>query len=80
MYRAAVSTHIVNITDEKIPCYRAKADFIRLKDREELALVKPDPNYDPRKIQERQERWRKTQSAIMRDAMGGVIGVMAVPH
>jgi hypothetical protein len=76
----ALGTDTVNITDEQFPCYSAKADFIRLKNREELALVKPDPHYDPSKIQERQERWSKTQSAIMGDAMGGVIGVMTVPH
>lgn len=82
----ALGADIVNITDEKFPdfwstCYRAKAEFIRLKNREEAALVKADPHYDPSKVRERsQETWKRTQDAINAGIMGGIIGEISAPH
>ncbi len=83
----ALGADIVNITDEKQPdfwstCYRAKADFIRFKNREEAALIESDPHYDPVKVRERsQETWRRVQAAISAGIMGGTVGgSMTIPH
>ncbi|MGV8073014.1 MAG: hypothetical protein AB2L11_00410 [Syntrophobacteraceae bacterium] len=81
----SLGADIVNITDEKYPdfwssCYRAKAEFIRLKNREEAALVKADPHYDDMKVRERsQETWRRLQDAIEGGIMGGIMGPLAIP-
>lgn len=81
----ALGADIVNITDEKYPdfwssCYRAKADFIRLKNKEEANFVKADPHYDMVKIRERsQQTWRILQDGISAGVIGGVVGAMA-PH
>ena len=82
----SVGADFVNITEEKYPdfwstCYRAKADLVRLKNREDAAMLKTDPHYAADKVRERsQEGRRRIQEAISAGIMGGIIGGMSVPR
>ena len=81
-----VGADIVNITDEKFPdfwstCYRAKANLIRLKNREEVALIEADPHYSRAKVRERSmETWARIQDAIQAGMIGGIMGGVMAPH
>ncbi|MEM5785748.1 MAG: hypothetical protein AAGU11_00440 [Syntrophobacteraceae bacterium] len=81
-----VGADIVSITDEKFPdfwnlCYRAKADFIRLKNREDVAKLMGDPHYDDLKVYERSRQASKAlHDAISAGIMGGMIGTMSMPR
>ena len=76
---------IVNIVDETQPdffwstCYRAKAEFIRLKDRPKAGLVLSDPCYHWELVMERSIETERRSKQMMSDArnagmLGGIIG------
>ena len=76
---------LVNVTEEKRPdfwstCYRAKADFLRLKDRSARAQLASDEKYAPEDVRKRaqvthdRQRW-----ALFGGLMGGALGASFVP-
>jgi hypothetical protein len=73
---------IVNITAEKQPdlwstCYRAKAEFLRFKDREKAKGLYSDARYAPKLIIERSVKSNKrTQEMIAATVFGGALGAL----
>ena len=76
-----LGSDIVNIVDETLPdffwstCYRAKAEFIRLKDRQKAKLVVSDPCYHWELVVERSiETERRTRQAMSDARNAGILG------
>jgi len=75
---------LINVTEEKRPdfwstCYRAKADFLRRKDRDGPPLAS-DEKYAPRDVHERaQETHRRNRDVILNGAAAGVVGGVVAP-
>lgn len=86
----ALGADIINITEEKQPdfwstCYRAKAQFLRLKDRDKAKTLVSDAKYAPELIVERSAAARKRTRAIIvasvfGGALGGLIYATMAPH
>jgi hypothetical protein len=75
---------VVNITQEKQPdvistCYRAKAQFLRFKDRDKAKNLVSDAKYAPRLIIERSLRSdERTEATITAGVMGGSLAALIV--
>lgn len=75
---------IINITEEHQPdlwstCYRAKAEFLRVKDREQAKGLLSDPKYAPNLIIERSVKSKKrTRELITAGVLGGELGAIIV--
>ena len=75
---------LVNITKEKYPswkssCYRAKAEFLKFKDRDMIKSLVSDKKYAPELIIERsQETAQRTKKVIEAGVMGGLLGGLMV--
>jgi hypothetical protein len=76
-----VGADFINITEEKQPsvwtstCYRAKADFLRFKDREKAKGLVSDAKYAPNLIIERSvAAGKRTRKVIVAAVMGGAVG------
>jgi len=75
---------LINVTEESRPdfwstCYRAKADFLRRKDRDGPPLAS-DEKYAPRDVHERaQETHRGNRDVILNGAAAGVVGGVVAP-
>lgn len=80
----SVGADVINITQEKQPdfwstCYRARAQFIRFKDRAKAANLFSDPRYAPELIIERSvESKKRTREIIAASVFGGVLGGVIV--
>jgi hypothetical protein len=66
----ALGADFVNLTDEHYPsfwstCYRAKAEFLRYKNRDQAKLIVSDAKYDPQLIIERSKEQKKRQEAVI---------------
>lgn len=80
-----VQADLVNITEEKQPtvfgstCYRAKAQFLRFKDREKVRSLVSDPQFAPELVIERTAKFSKRQRAVIIGAVaGGLVGAIVV--
>jgi len=80
-----LNADLINISEEKQPnpwtstCYRAKADFIRFKDREKARNLVSDAKYAPELIVERAAAASKRDKQIIAGAVfGGVLGAVIV--
>lgn len=76
---------VVDITEEHQPnpmtstCYRAKATFLRFKDREKAKNLVSDAKYAPNLIIERSAKFSKRSKEIIAGAvLGGVLGALVV--
>jgi hypothetical protein len=76
---------IINITEEKQPnpltstCYRAKATFLRLKDREKAKDLVSEAKYAPEAIIERSAKYSKRNKEVIVGAVaGGLLGAIVV--
>jgi len=76
---------IINITEEKEPnpwtstCYRAKAEFLRFKNREEATNLVSDAKYAPEAIIARSEKYSKRNKEVIIGAVGGgLLGYIVV--
>jgi len=76
---------VINITQEKQPnpltstCYRAKAEFLRFKNREKAKNLVSDAKYAPEAIIERSAKFSKRNKEVMAGAvLGGVLGAIIV--
>ena len=76
-----VGADLINITEEKQPnpwtstCYRAKADFLRFKDREKVKNLVSDAKYAPEEIAKRVAATHKrTEEVMVGVVVGGVAG------
>jgi len=75
---------IINITDEDRPnfwdtCYRAKAEFLRFKDREKAKGLLSDAKYAPDLIIERSAKSKeRTRDVIAASVLGGALGAIIV--
>ena len=80
---------LINITEEKQPnpltstCYRAKATFLRFKDREKAKSIVSDAKYAPEEIAKRVAATHKRNQEVMVGTVvgavgGGIIGGVAV--
>jgi hypothetical protein len=76
---------IINITEEKQPsvwtstCYRAKAEFLRFKDREKAKDLVSDAKYAPELIIERSAKYSKRNKEVLVGAVaGGLLGYIIV--
>jgi len=88
----ALGADVINITEEKYPdswstCYRAKAEFIRLRKSQSLTSLKSDPQYDPWKVSlrsgETHGRNQRAMEEIMRSisiSLGVVVGGLLTIH
>jgi hypothetical protein len=71
---------LVNITEEKQPdywssCYRAKAEFVRFKDRDRVKSLYSDVAYTPQFVIQRSlQSKQRNQEAIRAGVMGGLVG------
>ncbi|MFZ1074724.1 MAG: hypothetical protein WAO21_14980 [Verrucomicrobiia bacterium] len=72
---------LIDITEEKEPnpmtstCYRAKATFLRFKDREKAKVLVSDAKYSPEEIAKRvAEAHKRNEEVIVGVAVGGVAG------
>jgi hypothetical protein len=72
---------LINITEEKQPnpwtstCYRAKAEFLRFKDREKTKDLVSDAKYAPNLIIERSvAAGKRTRDVIVAAVVGGALG------
>jgi hypothetical protein len=71
---------IINITKESHPdfwstCYRAKAEFIRVKNRESLATIKSDPAYADQNIKKSSQYSECMNDGIIAaGVLGGLVG------
>lgn len=76
----AIGADVVNVTEEHQPdwwstCYRANAEFLRYKDREQAKVLLSDAKYAPELIIDRAEKSKKrTRTIIAASVMGGVLG------
>lgn len=81
----ALGADVINITEEMQPsfwstCYRARAQFLRLKDRERAKTLVSDPKYAPDLIIQRSLiSKQRTREVITAGVLGGVLGGLAVP-
>ena len=83
-YRDAcmLGADIINITEETHPdwystCYRAKAEFITLTERDNPDIKTSDPQYSRDQIVERSlVTAKRNKSALMRAVTGGLLGGM----
>jgi hypothetical protein len=79
-----VDAELINITEESRPdfwstCYRAKADFLRRKDRAGAPLAS-DEKYAPADVRKRaQETHRRNRDVILNGAAAGVAGGVVAP-
>ena len=78
---SGLGADIVNIVDETSPdffwstCYRARAEFIRLKNRQKAKLIVSDPCYNWELVAERsKETERRTKKAISDAKRAGIRG------
>lgn len=76
---------VVDITEEKQPsvwtstCYRAKAEFLRFKDREKARNLVSDAKYAPELIVERSAKFSKRSREVIAGAVfGGLLGAIVV--
>jgi hypothetical protein len=76
---------LINITEEKQPsawtstCYRARAQFLRFKDREKAKDLVSDAKYAPELIIERSAKFSKRNKEIITGAVfGGLLGAIIV--
>lgn len=76
---------IVDITEEHQPnpltstCYRARATFLRFKDREKAKDLVSDAKYAPELIIERSAKFSKRNEEVIAGAvLGGVLGALIV--
>jgi hypothetical protein len=76
---------IINITEEKQPsvwtstCYRAKAEFLRFKDREKAKDLVSDAKYAPELIIDRSAKYSKRTKEVLIGAVGGgLLGYIVV--
>lgn len=76
---------LINITEEKQPnfwtstCYRAKADFLRFKDREKAKALLSDPKYAPDLIIDRSEKsGKRNRETIAGAVLAGPLGALVV--
>jgi hypothetical protein len=76
---------IININEEKQPsvwtssCYRAKAEFLRFKDREKAKDLVSDAKYAPEAIIERSAKYSKRSQEVIAGAVfGGLLGAIIV--
>jgi hypothetical protein len=87
----SVGADLINITEEKHPdgwstCYRAKADFLRFKDRDKAKGLLSDAKYAPNLIIERSVKSQKrTRDFITATVLGGplagiVVWTATTPH
>src|SRR5437867_4632864 len=72
----ALGADVVNVTEEHQPdfwstCYRASAELLRFKEREQAKNLLSDAKYAPELIIDRAERARKRSRAILTAAVGG---------
>ena len=78
----ALGADVVNITQERYPsfwssCYRAKAEFLFFKNREQAKSLHSDWWYEPEMIVESsKETARRNKMAIEAGIMGGMLGGM----
>ncbi len=76
----ALGADIVNIIEEKQPniwstCYRAKAQYLRVNNRQRALILKSDPQYEWSIVQQRGAKGRqRTNEAVSGSIMGGAIG------
>ena len=80
-----LGANLINITEEKQPnfwtssCYRAKAEFLRFKDREKAKGLLSDAKYAPDLIIERSVAAGKRNREVIAGAVfGGVLGAIIV--
>jgi len=80
-----VGADIINITEEHQPnpwtstCYRARATFLRYKDRDNAKDLISDPKYAPNLIIERSiASGKRTREVITGMVVGGVLGWIVV--
>ena len=77
-----IGADIINITEDSQPdfsstCYRAKAEFIKIKNRQMLAEIKSDPKYSAEKIKNRSQYSECMNNGIVTaGALGGLIGAL----
>ena len=82
----ALGADILNITEEIYPnfwssCYRAKAELLQLKNKENPYLLYSDAKYAPHLVEGRsKDSAERTQRAIEAGIMGGILGGLMVPH
>ena len=75
---------LVNITEEKHPdwfssCYRARAEFVRFKDREKVKSLYSDPYYAPAPIIDRSvQSGKRNRETIAAAVLGGILGALIV--
>jgi len=80
-----VGADLINITEEKQPniltstCYRAKAVFLRFKDREKAKGLLSDPKYAPNLIVDRSEKsGKRTRESIIAGVIAGPLATIVV--
>ena len=76
---------VINITEEHQPsvltstCYRAKAEFLRFKDREKAKDLVSDAKYAPELIIDRSAKYSKRTKEVLIGAVGGgLLGYIVV--
>lgn len=76
---------IINITEEHQPnpwtstCYRARATFLRYKDRDKAINLVSDPKYAPNLIIQRSiATAKRTREVITGEVLGGLLGAIVV--
>jgi hypothetical protein len=80
----SVGADLINITEENRPdmwssCYRAKAEFLRFKDRAKIKGLVSDAKYAPNLIIERSVRSnRRARDVITASVLGGALGGIIV--
>ncbi|HLZ53720.1 MAG TPA: hypothetical protein VKS19_04495 [Verrucomicrobiae bacterium] len=81
----SVGADVINITEEHQPnpltstCYRARATFLRFKDREKARGLVSDAKYAPDLIIERSAKYSKrNQEVIAGTVLGGLLGALVV--
>jgi hypothetical protein len=82
----ALYADVINITEERYPnfwssCYRAKAEFLRLKSKDNPYLLYSDAKYAPHLIAARsKETAERTERAIKAGVMGGISSGLIMSH
>ncbi len=76
---------LINITEEKQPspwtstCYRAKAQFLHLNDREKVKTLVSDAKYAPQAIIDRAAKYSTRNKEVLAGAVGGgLLGAIIV--